>query len=503
MHFSLDLLLSFFSYTYPKAVYTFHGKKKEAEGICLFPEDYTACTTSFLYIADDSFPYDPEALPDHIMFLQVSVPSLAESLNCLQYLWSRLTDWKIRLDQAVLQDADLQALTDIASSLLHEPLLIYDPALKVLAHSSVLPELFSDPIYEKAIQEGYLDTETFRFLEQNGILAESTAQEFYVSQPDEYQQHYFFMKSITLKEQLCAYCVMLYTEEQPETGARELFLMFCRAVTESFSRLSTLNRRNRGAVDYLLMDILENPDMSAEQIRERLAYHSFPYEADFVLLHLPLDEKQAAVPGYLVEFLRINMPDSQVFVWQQAILILYRLPELLHTSYRRHLESVLDPLLQNIPYRQNHLLVSRPFSSMSCFTAAYEQTRQLSLLPASEGHPFLYYEDHWVRILFLNESKEDLLYNCCDPWLLTLLHEKTAKSALALQILYYYLYYDRKVTLVAEHLHMHRNNVIYHIKQLEKGNNINFSDPEMRLRTRFALEALRYAGYNASNSEIF
>ena len=80
-------------------------------------------------------------------------------------------------------------LLDLTDPLLGCPVLVYDPALKVLAWSRVLPERFEDPIFTAAVREGYLDSASFRFLSGNNYIAEVKKRGFLEVEADEYQRH--------------------------------------------------------------------------------------------------------------------------------------------------------------------------------------------------------------------------------------------------------------------------------------------------------------------------
>lgn len=57
-------------------------------------------------------------------------------------------------------------------------------------------------------------------------------------------------------------------------------------------------------------------------------------------------------------------------------------------------------------------------------------------------------------------------------------------------LLYTYLVNERKSTDTAKQLHMHRNNVIYHIDRLAEKMGIDLDDPEERLRLMLTYKAM-------------
>ena len=57
-------------------------------------------------------------------------------------------------------------------------------------------------------------------------------------------------------------------------------------------------------------------------------------------------------------------------------------------------------------------------------------------------------------------------------------------------VLYTYLLHERNATITGQLLHMHRNNVIYHIGKLQEQMNIELDDPRIRLNLLVLFTAL-------------
>ena len=126
------------------------------------------------------------------------------------------------------------------------------------------------------------------------------------------------------------------------------------------------------------------------------------------------------------------------------------------------------------------------------FASAYQQTENLyHIFDRQNQEIFCFYEDHWLKNLIYSLPQKDKTFSFCDPCVLQMLHSDTKKSRQQLEILYEYLRCDRKLTNVANKLDMHRNNVIYHIKQMEEQWHLNLDDPDVRLKLLISFKVIQ------------
>ena len=98
---------------------------------------------------------------------------LAEGFNTLQKIYAEFIEWGRQLDFAIFRNADFQEFIDISEEMIACPILIYDPALKLLAYSRMYLGL-DDHIFQTAISNGYLDLETVKYFEKDKIFNAST-----------------------------------------------------------------------------------------------------------------------------------------------------------------------------------------------------------------------------------------------------------------------------------------------------------------------------------------
>lgn len=430
---------------------------------------------------------DPKAI-----FIQTDM-ELAEGFNTLQKIYAEFIEWGRQLDFAIFRNADFQEFIDISEEMIACPILIYDPALKLLAYSRMYPGL-DDHIFQTAISNGYLDLETVKYFEKDKIFAQMDHSGSAVGEPDNFRMHADFARAINIRNELAVYCILLYTSEYPRSYINQLYQIFCNSIEHLLKKQHSDFLKNRSVTDYFLMDLLDNPGMPAAQIQERIYYNDLDYEGNYIVICLHSDIRQKSFENYFIQLLRNNMINCRIFAYRGSIVILYNLPKFCKMDYRDYLQDNLYHILKDFSDRNITLYFSKPFTTIGQFAEAYQQAENLYRMKLAEkNNLYCFYEDHWLKNLIDSTLQTDKTFSFCEPCLLQMLHTDTKKSRQQLKILYEYLRCDRKLTDVANKLGMHRNNVIYHINHIEEDYHLNLDDPDMRLRLLMSFEILKYS----------
>ena len=439
----------------------------------------------------ESVPNNDTSCPN-IIFIQTDL-ELAEGFNALQKVYADFIEWGRQLDFAIFRNADFQEFIDISEEMIACPILIYDPALKLLAYSRMYPGL-EDRIFQSAITNGYLDLETVKYFEKDKIFAQMDHTGSAVGEPDNFRMHADFARAINVRNELAVYCILLYTSEHPRSYIDQIYQIFCNSIEHLLEKQHSDFLKNRSVTDYFLMDLLDNPQTPVAQIQERIYYNDLDYEGNFIVICLHSDIKQKASENYFIQFLRNNMINCRIFAYHRNIVILYHLPKFREMDYRDYLRNQFSRILKDFSDQRITLCFSKPFTTIGQFAEAYQQAENLHRIKLSgKKDLYCFYEDHWLKNLIDSTPQTDKTFSFCEPCLLQMLHADTKKSRQQLEILYEYLRCDRKLTDVANKLGMHRNNVIYHVNRMEEDFHLDLDDPDVRLRFLISFEVLKYS----------
>ena len=523
----------FTSFVFPKSLEAIRGSL--ITGIHLLPKLTKNCTENYLYITDT---YDfqklqqiPENIPivcfdkienlkentfskNNIIYLDVDL-DFEEAFNSLQECFKEFVDWGKQLDFAVFKGASFQELLDIAECMLDAMVLIYDPALKLLAYSKKYENL-NNKFFQKAKKSGYMELDTFKYFEETHAFEDLNISSTHSGSLDAYRDHEDKIKTISINNELAVYCVLLYTSNYPKTHVNALYQVLCDTIYNLLTKQHSTFVKDRSVTDYFLMDLLDNPDTPVKQIKERLYYNDLDFDGNYVLMSIHSDIQKKSSEKYFIQLLRNNLINCRIFSYKQTIVILYHLPQSEQLRYKEYIIGQMQPLLENTINNNVRVFVSRPFTNIGHFAAAYKQaenipiilqryykSKELSYVKYQWGKKdgvnahtdgYYFFEHYSLSDLFLQNESKHPLFNYCEPFLQELVAMETKKSRQLLEILYEYLKNDRKLTVVAEKLDMHRNNVLYHVQQISENYQVDLDDYETRLKLLLSFEMLKLGG---------
>lgn len=528
MTITLEMILTRFFQEYPESRTEFEENKNHILGIRLLPEKSENLIRDYIYISgsynepelsriDTSFSVicllsDPGIVSafSNVIILHTNL-GLAEGFNCLQKSYHDFAEWGHQLDFAVFRNASFQEMISLSEAFLPAPVLVYDPALKLLAYSPNY-ETLRDPLFQNTVKNGYLDIEAVKYFEQTKSFEQLNRSGSSEGEADSYRSHADFVRAININNELAVYCVLLYTGNVSRSYVHQLFDVLCEAFRNLLEKQHSTFLRDRSVTDYFLMDLLDNPDTPKEQIRERIYFNDLDYEGIFCLLSVHSDVRKKSSEKYFIQYLRNNMINCRIFSYKDSIVILYLLPKLTATSYRKYLIEQLQPIFRDFSGNHIQICVSKPFFTIGEFPDAYMQVEHTWKLTASFSKTdygnhscpdyrktekdIFFFEDYWTSDLLFQNPVKNKTYFYCEPCLLDLLKKNTKKSRQRLHILYEYLSHDRNYTAVAQKLEMHRNNVIYHIRSLEEQYQLDLDQYSVRLKLLLSFEVLSFLSFD-------
>ncbi len=503
----------------PDSVVSYKSDQHPFDGIRLLPEEGSGqkpaeLSSSFLYVTDCtdlsylsrfdssirmiSFSDNPPEISDLNTCIFVKTDQcLAFCFNELQGCFDEFAGWEHSLHEAVLKQASFQELLELSEPFIPSAMLIYDPALKLLAWSRSHEQL-DDPIFQNAIRDGFLNADAVRYFEQTHAFENMNTSGASAGESDTFHKHADYLRTVLVNDQLGVYAILLHTSGLSRSYEQQLFDILCDVFRELLEKQHSAFIKDRSVTDYFLVDFLDNPETSAEKIRERLFYHDLKYEGCYVLFLIRSDVRKKTSEHFFLDTLRKNMINARIFPYGEDIVVLYELPVSAVKTYRTVLLPILSRISREFPNNTFRIAVSRPFSEMSLFPSAYHQTvntlfltgQQKSGTSSGDAGVF-FYEDWWVQDLFYQNTEKNKPFFYCEPCISDLYFRNTEKGWQQLAILREYLYSGRNYTNAAEKLGMHRNNVIYHIQKLEEQYAIDLSDTQTYLRMLLSLETLR------------
>ena len=205
--------------SYKSDPYTFDGiRLLPAEGSGQKPAELPP---SFLYVTDCtdlsylsrfdssirmiSFSDDPPEISDLSTCIFVKTEQcLAFCFNELQACFDEFAGWEQALHEAVLKQASFQELLELSEAFIPSAMLIYDPALKLLAWSRSHEQL-DDPIFQNAIRDGFLNADAVHYFERTHAFENMNTSGVAAGESDSYHKHADYLRSVCVNDQLAVF----------------------------------------------------------------------------------------------------------------------------------------------------------------------------------------------------------------------------------------------------------------------------------------------------------
>lgn len=417
--------------------------------------------------------------------------SMEEMFNALQDSFNRLRDWDMEMHLSLLEGCGAEKLLQVSEVILGNPITVMDPSFKLLARSSH-PESAS-AIYNEVCQNGYLSAEMVRLYAARGYLNDLVSS----GKDGAFQVEQGFItitRALTYQHRLMGYLTMPCTQRPYSEGLAACFACLGDGITQCMSRRLESHTLNRYMYEYFLADLLKGQNLEPTHLQERLNYIGLPWEGKFRLLELEWQEEDCLLIHYLSQRVAEIIPNEKIFVYGKSVLIFMR--------DEQHLDWVLKRLSPFLEQKNGKCGVSRTFSCLTDIRTAYQQTgaalrlgrrvshlRTLRRLGVEEYQydEMIFHYQRYAPYHMVEEAAEAGRYSSL---LDRLIERDLRENSDNLRVLYGYLRCERRPTVAAAYLHMHRNNVIYRVDRIESMFSISLENLDVRRELEMSLMIL-------------
>lgn len=212
------------------------------------------------------------------------------------------------------------------------------------------------------------------------------------------------------------------------------------------------------------------------------------------LLELEWPEEDHLLDHYLSQQTAELLPNEKVFVYGKSVLIFMQDDQ--------RLDWVLERLTPFLKQKRGVCGVSRSFARLTDIRAAYGQTsaalrlgRRVTALhtlrrlgvEACRYDELIFHYQRYAPYHMVEGAADAGLYS---PLLDKLIERDVREHSDNLRVLHGYLLCERRPTVAAAYLHMHRNNVIYRVGRIEEMLSISLEDVDIRRELEVSLLVL-------------
>lgn len=535
MQITLNMLLVKLKEHYPNLKIPAKGsvQSHHIQGIRILPEKKNDLKQNYLYVCDSvdvrklelwdvhsegaRIAGDPNGhtfSPDEILFqtdMQESFRSdillletdmgLASLFNDLQEIYAWYQNWDRSMHESLIQNTDFQELIRISNPVLNNPVLIYDLSLKLLNYSE--EHMVQDEIFSKAVEEGYLSPGVLRQFEKAGVFDQKEKNKVFIFRPEHTDSHLTMYLPFQGNEKITGYCVMLLYEPENLDYYKTMFQNFYEYANLCMQQIQRSIHTDGFIYEYALLDLLNNEAFKEEVMKEHLEYIGLPFASEFYLFAVPLHHSGTTTVHFLLHQLQMMFPEARVFEYDSNILILiYENKSIDLLQYRQQIPGVFAKLKNALQQHGLQCAVSMPFYKITQMKQAYEQT--VSALQLHEilqtdfqTSDFVFFENYLIYDMCSCLLAPDFKKQMIPPALIKIMAHDVEKQTCYAELLRTFLNENCRISETAEKLHMHRNNVVYHIRRMENRYHLQLDHPEERLKLELAFYCLELSKRNS------
>lgn len=420
--------------------------------------------------------------------------------NALLDAASRFDKWERKMDSVRIKGGELQELLDISTPFLCNNVVIVDPSLKLLAYTKDVP--CDDPITVELITHGYHTEENIsKFKLHKRFKPWADEEGFIINDSFEICKYVTVVKSFKTKSSFSLIIIMMCNVTEPDGYLLDVYDLFAQRVEYYALRDYPDDKPSGNAIDTFLKDLFLGAVGNDEVIRERSRIAGIPHEARFCLFYIREPEGSMPTSRILSDVSRLVAPAKTALVGDAVVVLCFNCRSkrcALHCASNScplghaSLSSRLNDMMERF-----NLICGRSskFTGLSSAPVAFEQARiaceigwQKTLRKGNLSIPH-----NWSRVVSFDSCIIDYMIGSSvrkGGELIGLTYAGYVLESISKQdssaktdnyvFLYEYLMNERRASVVAEKLHMHRNNVKYRIDRIESQYGIDTTDPTLR-----------------------
>lgn len=490
------------------------------------------CESGFFYVADAAsakrlsaeggsdaivLAVDESAVPAKGQLALRRRVSHLEVFAYLQDVFSRYRSWLEEMDRTLIRNEGLQGLFDVSEGFLRNNTIIVDPALKLLAHTKNIP--CDDPITVELLKHGYHTEENIRKFQLNRRFEPwATQNGFIINDTNEICKYTTAVFSFKAAGSFSLIVVMMCNNVDPEPWLLDTFMMFLVRVAYYSMRDYTDGSPSGSAFNAFVHDILDGALSDADEIEERRRYLGIPADGPFCLFSIDVSLNRPLSARIVTDVARSIAPAKAMLCGAEVVVLCFSChgvdcpigcPIDGCPSGGSNVFKRLAAVLEEYGLQAGR---SVRFDKLAFLPTALEQAR-LALKTARAlgqdgaagdagaadgadagagagaagcifGFDELYF-DH--AVMTISRGHRELLTSLRGCRQLARIREyDRIHGTDNFVFLRQYLRYERRTTMVAEKLHMHRNNVKYRVDRLGELFGVDTDDDDERLELSIA-----------------
>lgn len=446
---------------------------------------------AFVCVGGDGAVADRPAFREASFFLvDQEMQCLADLVNHLLECQALFNTWEQKLEEAILLQKDFQNLFDLCAPVFQNNLsLLWDHSYNLLAHSKAAPP---NEHLRQIVDQGFFPKDVTDDFAQMGYMknAMTYANLTFVNTPN-YMNCPFILRTFVVGQRIQYATCLYFSASSPSQGMYDVFKWFCDRLAAYILHLASItHQRGSGRRSQCLIDLIENGDRGEEYLQDRAAVLGLKEKNIYQLCVVSFRDYTQEQALYMRMRVRSICGRIAASIYQENLVLLFSIGE----------KSLLDQeiwserwqkMLELLPVCGARAAFSSALSSYRDMSVAYRQA-QAAMKYGVRLHPeklAYYYREYYIYDMIDSYSKRFPLEKMYVQKLSLLMDAKNYKSS-NLYLLRTYLANERNISQTAKALYMHRNSVIYRVTRIRELLDMDFEDPDVRLRLLISFKIL-------------
>lgn len=455
---------------------------------------FTDSTLTFFIINDSEISNKILQMKHLIIYQFKNTENMFNLYNYLQKLFTKRRKNYTYIEDLVrlmMQNNNLDMITDKVSLFLQNPLAIIDSSYKIISASSTIKT--DDPVWNTGLKRGTL---TFEFIAK----IKSIDKNNFEDNPDyrilEFSGISFHKRKLCklfMENTFLGYCLILESNTRVDNIPNSYYSFIMELLSKEVS-IKNMNMKQSFISSYesLLLDLINKRFVSKSIFSERIRNTKFDINGKFTIVSINMNnfiDNNILIQGTFKEQLYNLLPHSCSIFYDNYIVILINLNS---TYYNQ--EDALNPFINMLKNYKLKAGFSDYFTDLYELSSYYQQS--ISCLHIADylndtSNIILYDEYKAYDIIETINCSRDPLSFCINCVKEVYKYDQKNKTEYT-KTLFAYLNNDRSITKTAQDLFIHRNTVNYRISRIKDLFNISFDDVATNCQILYSCLTLNY-----------
>ncbi len=448
---------------------------------------------------EDAIDQNLSGYPNPIVVIKDD-PRSSGLLQRLQNHFLAMQEWQMSMATQPTSGEGISRMLNASGHLLEASLILYDHDLDAIARGWLNPNTPLAKDYARRESEVLNDVSVFRnrSLELRGKKGSS----------------YVEARTLSIGSGSSRYLCALF-EDEPSAGQMDFLDMIVKQLADRLGTRTGRFEPTRYSAYTLFDNLVQERYIGAGQLEDYSENTHLPLDAEYRLICIKQrsDDHPLDRPEIMAALKQINSGMSLAVAYEgNAYALLYSKgvdSRLSNITIEEQLSSTLDP-------QRFYIALSQVFEDVLNLRLAYQQIElveryrsridfEAHFVVSSEAEPHLCYsfeEALRFTIVSADEMDQELRdFSFSHTVLEKILVDDIAHGSNDAQILACYIYHERKATVVAEKLNVHRNTVLYRIDKIETRFGLDLDEGWARMRIMLDM-AIYYGSFKHNPDKL-